>query len=150
MARFARIKSGVLKELIERNSQPADQPHKSVIFLPCPVVAPPVYNAKQQKLIGPDYVINPTEVTETWTLVDLTTQEKRTAKSNSVAEMDSTIYQPVLKEFVRLENELTLLKMKINAIIDATSISGTVSKYTGKETESPTQSQVKQIIEDLL
>lgn len=108
MNRYACIVSGVLSYLLTADTQPVDIPHKSVVFLPCPVVNQPAYDPTVKKLTGPTYVIGPTSVVQTWTLTDLTPSELDDAKK---VEM-SNIGVATLQGLFNHENRIRVLEGK--------------------------------------
>lgn len=109
MPRYALIKGGVFSSVREYPTQPGNIPHKSVVWLPCPEVQKPAYDATSEKLVGPTFQIGETEVTESWSVVSLTSEELSAAKDSAVASINGN-FNPLLKILRNHENRLRLLE----------------------------------------
>lgn len=110
MARYALILNNVLQEFREYATQPVDIPHKGVRWLPCPPVAPPAVDPTAEKLVGPTYTINATDVTEVWSKVALTAQEISDAKDAAVAGMNGAAFPVIFRAIFNLNNRVRVLE----------------------------------------
>lgn len=96
MARYARIKNDVFDGLKEFSSQPPDIAHKNIKWLPCPAVSTPSFDPKTEKLEGPTYAVNASDVTEEWTVTALSGPEIAANKAAATAAINGT-YRFIIK-----------------------------------------------------
>ena len=150
MSRFALIISGEFGHLREFASQPPDIEHKSVRWLPCDPVSKPSFDSKTEKITGPTYTINASDVTEAWAKVSLTAQEISDAKDSEVNSLNGTDYKPLLQILLTVVNDNRAVRAKLNALIDATNQAGTVPKFGAGQVSQIDIDQLKAAIKALL
>lgn len=151
MARFARVNDSNTVELLrDYPSQPENLPHKGWRWLPCPQVSPPSYDRKTEKITGPTYTVGQTEVTESWTKISLTAQEISDAKDAAVNGLNNSDYKALLTILLEMVNDDRAIRAKLNALIDATGQSGTVTKFAANQTTQINLTQLKAAIKNLL
>lgn len=116
MARIAAIKTADStflwpEKFREMAAQPLDIPHKGVKFLPVPPVAPPAYDPATETVVGPTYIVNALEVTETWTKRALTAPELAAVKDLKMSAIDIATFLALLNH----ENRMRLLENQVFA-----------------------------------
>jgi hypothetical protein len=150
MPRYARINaSDVVDALREYPSQPSDLPQKGWRWLPCPAVAPPSFDPTLEIVEGPTYVVGASEVAETWVKRNMTAPELDAAKDTAMNGLNGT-FKVQRKALLQITNDIRDLRAKVNAVIDATAISGTVTKFPAGQTTQINMTQLINALKALL
>lgn len=119
-------------------------------WLPCPHVAKPAYDQATELIEGPTYTVGQSSVTEAWSKRAMTAQEISDAKDEAVSRINGSVFPAQAKIILELENEIRQLRTRVNALIDATGQSATVTKFTAGQAGQITMAQLKAAIKALL
>ena len=109
----------------------------------------PSFDPSTEILEGPTYDITDELVTATWTKRNLTAQEIASVKDAAVEAMNGALDKPLLKILLVVVNDIRATRAKLNALIDATGQSATVSKFPNNQTTQIDMAQLKAAIKDL-
>lgn len=118
-------------------------------WLPVVVTDPSVNPATQIKE-GPTVTVELEQVTRVFTVRAKTTQELDADKDAAVSTLNGSTYTPQLKILLEIVNDARAAKAKLNALIDATGQSGTVTKYPAGQVSQINMTQLKAAIKALL
>lgn len=91
---------------------PVDAPHKNIDWRPAPKAVTPAYDAATQILIGPTVTVEPTQVTESYTVRDKTAQELAQETDERRENILSGIGEVVLRRLCDHESRIRVLEGK--------------------------------------
>ncbi len=154
MARFALVKDNVTIDRMAVNVDPTVATKPGFRWMPCAPVAPPAFDPLAETITGPTYTVNANDVTEVWTKRALTAQEISDQKDSAVNGLNNTNYKALLVILLQVVNDARATRAKLNALIDATSQAGTVTKFPSNQSAQGTvaidMTQLKAAIKALL
>ena len=119
-------------------------------WLICNPTSPPTHDTKTEKITGPTYTVGISSVTESWNKVSLTAQEISDAKDAAVSSLNGSDYKVLLQTLLTVVNDIRATKAKLNALIDATGQSGTVTKFPAGQVAQVDLTQLKTAIKAAL
>ena len=90
--------------------------------LPCPVVTPPAFDPLTQVLVGPTYTVNASDVTEVYSVRQMTAQELSNFQDQEVSGVDLVAFTVLFNHENRirvLEGKATITKAQFIAGVKA-------------------------------